>query len=248
MKGIVGVSPGPQDEPWRRDRALSIPPTGRIRMLSRRSFLLLSAGLPCLPLSCSSDPDDVTFQGSGATFPAPLYKRWFLEFYQQHPNVRINYQGIGSSAGIARFTEGLTHFGASDAAMSDKELKAARAARGQDVLLVPMTAGSVALCFNVPVLKQYDKPLRLTRKALVEILFGRVEEWSHRLLVKDNPELADYDKAITWVRRSEGSGTTYAFTNHVSAVSKEWKEKVGVNKSVSWPKGIGAKGNNGVAA
>jgi phosphate transport system substrate-binding protein len=217
-------------------------------MLSRRSVLLFLAGLACLPASCSPHPDDVSLQGSGATFPAPLYKRWFLEFYQQHPNVRINYQGIGSSAGIARFTEGLTDLGASDAAMSDKELKLARESRGQDVLMVPMTGGSVALCCNVPILKERGKTLRLTRKALVEILFGRITEWNDPLLVKDNPDLADYDKAITWIRRSEGSGTTYAFTNHVSAISKEWKAGPGVNKSISWPVGIGAKGNNGVAA
>src|SRR5262245_251048 len=117
-------------------------------MLSRRAFLLMPAGLSCLPLACSSNPNDVSLQGSGATFPAPLYKRWFLEFYRRHPNVRINYQAIGSGAGIRQFTEGLTHMGASDAAMSDKELAQARTARGQDVLMVPATAGSVAVCYN----------------------------------------------------------------------------------------------------
>jgi phosphate transport system substrate-binding protein len=217
-------------------------------MLSRRSALLVLAGLACLPVSCAPGPDDVTLQGSGATFPAPIYKRWFLEFYKQHPNVRINYQPIGSGAGIRQFTEGLTDLGASDAAMSDKELKQAHEARGQEVLMAPMTAGSVALCYNVPVLKQRNKTLRLTRKALIEILFGRVTEWNDPVLVKDNPDLADYDKTITWIRRSEGSGTTYAFTNHLSAISKEWKTEVGTNKSVTWKVGIGAKGNNGVAA
>jgi phosphate transport system substrate-binding protein len=217
-------------------------------MLSRRSVLLVLAGLACLPMSCSPDPDEVALQGSGATFPAPLYKRWFLEFYKQHPNARINYQPIGSGAGIRQFTEGLTDFGASDAAMSDKELKQAKEERGQDVLMVPMTAGSVALCYKVPVLEKRNKTLKLRRKVLVEILFGRITDWNDPLLVADNPDLADYEKPITWVRRSEGSGTTYAFTNHVSAISKEWKAGPGVNKSISWPVGIGAKGNNGVAA
>jgi phosphate transport system substrate-binding protein len=217
-------------------------------MFSHRSALLTLAALACLPLSCSPSPDDVLLQGSGATFPAPLYKRWFLEFYKPHPDIRINYQPIGSGAGIRQFTEGLTHFGASDAAMSDKELQLAEQSRGAPVLMVPMTAGSVALCYNVPVLKQRGKALRLTRQALVEVLFGRVTDWNDPLLVKDNPDLANYDKPITWVRRSEGSGTTYAFTNFVGAVSKEWKDGPGVNKSVSWPVGIGAKGNDGVAA
>ena len=132
--------------------------------------------------------------------------------------------------------------------MSDKELKQAEQARGESVLMVPMTAGSVALCFNVPVLKDRGVPLKLSRAALVEILFGRVTEWNDPLLAKDNPGLADYARPITWVRRSEGSGTTYAFTNFVGAVSKEWKDGPGVGKSVSWPVGIGAKGNDGVAA
>jgi phosphate transport system substrate-binding protein len=217
-------------------------------MLSRRSFLLLPAGVAWLPLSCSPDPGGVTLQGSGATFPAPLYKRWFLEFYKRDPRVRINYQPIGSGAGIRQFTEGLTHFGASDAAMSDKELRQAEQSRGEAVLMVPMTAGSVALCYNVPALGARGKTLQLTREALAEILFGRVTEWNDPVLVKDNPHLADYDKPVTWVRRSEGSGTTYAFTNFAGAVSKEWKDGPGVGKSVSWPIGIGAKGNDGVAA
>ena len=221
-------------------------------MLSRRSALLRlagQAGLACLPLSCSPGPDDLSLQGSGATFPAPLYKRWFLEFYKRHPNIRINYQGIGSGAGISRFSEGLTQFGASDAAMSDRELQRAQKERGQDVLMLPMTAGSVALCSNVPVLAERGRALKLTRKSLVEVLLGRITDWNDPLLVKDNPDLADYDRSITWVRRSEGSGTTYAFTNHVAAISKEWKERTGSpSKSVTWPVGIGAKGNDGVAA
>ncbi len=217
-------------------------------MFSRRSFLLTMAGLPCLPLACAPGPDDLAVQGSGATFPAPLYKRWFLELYRMHPNLRINYQAIGSGAGIRQFTEGLTDFGASDAAMSNGELERARQALDTDVLMLPMTAGSVALCYNVPSLKGSEKPLRLTRATLVEILFGRITDWNDPQLVRDNPDLAGEERAITWIHRSEGSGTTYAFTNHAGAISPEWKTDPGVNKSVSWPVGIGAKGNNGVAA
>jgi phosphate transport system substrate-binding protein len=215
-------------------------------MLTRRSVLLLCC---VLPLSCSPHPDDITLQGSGATFPAPIYKRWFLEIYRADRHLRINYQAIGSGAGIRQFTEGLTHFGASDAAMSDKELKRAKDERPEhaDVLLVPMTAGSVALCYNLPGVPK-DRPVRLSRTVLVEILFGRITNWDDALVQSINPGIELPSVPITWVRRSDGSGTTYAFTNHVSAVSKEFKEKVGVNKSVSWPVGLGAKGNNGVAA
>ena len=214
-------------------------------MMSRRSAVLL---LCCfLPLSCAPHPDEVTLQGSGATFPAPLYKRWFLEFYKKNPQVRINYQAIGSGAGIRQFTEGLTDFGASDAAMSDKELKLAQESRKADVLMVPMTAGSVALCYNVPGVPA-DKPLRLSRSALIDILFGRITSWDDLTIRALNREATLPYLPITWIRRSDGSGTTYAFTNHLSAVSDEWKNKVGVNKSVSWPVGLGAKGNNGIAA
>jgi phosphate transport system substrate-binding protein len=219
-------------------------------MLSRRCFLWSAAGLSCLPLSCGAPPDEVTLQGSGATFPAPIYKRWFLEIYRRDPNLRINYQAIGSGAGIRQFIEGLTEFGASDAAMSDKEL--ARFDKEQPesggVLMVPLTAGSVVLAYKVPALDQAGKVLLLTRGNLVDILFGDITRWNDPRLVKLNPDLADVDRPITWVRRSEGSGTTYAFTNHLSAVSKRWKDEIGTHKSVAWPVGIGAKGNDGVAA
>jgi ABC-type phosphate transport system substrate-binding protein len=217
---VVRFRGSPYDDNEGDRAARSIPSLGRT-MFSRRSLLLGLACLACLPLSCSLGPIEPMLQGSGATFPAPLYKRWFLEFYKRHPDVRINYQPIGSGAGIRQFIEGLTHFGASDAAMSDKELEQAERARGAPVLMLPMTAGNVALCYNVPALKESGKTLKLKRKALIEILLGRVTEWNDPLLVKDNPDLADYDRAITWVRRSEGSGTTFAFTNHAGAISKE---------------------------
>jgi phosphate transport system substrate-binding protein len=178
-----------------------------------------------------------------------LYKRWFLEIYHADPHIRINYQAIGSGAGIRQFTEGLTNFGASDSAMSDAEMERVHQERPErsEVLLAPMTAGSVALCYNVPGVPE-GTTLRLSRSVLAEILFGRITRWDDRLIRALNVGVDLPDTPITWVRRSEGSGTTYAFTNHVSAISPEWKEKVGVDKSVSWPVGLGAKGNNGVAA
>jgi phosphate transport system substrate-binding protein len=204
------------------------------------SGLLLAAA--CLAsTSCDGPGDDLTVQGSGATFPAPLYKRWFLEYYRRHPEVRVNYQPIGSSAGVRQFTEGLVDFGASDAAMSDKEMDKVPAG----VLLLPMTAGSVALSYNLP---GGPETLRLSRAALLGILLGRIDHWSDPILADCNPGVRLPDLAITFVRRSEGSGTTFAFTNHLSAISEQWKKGPGVGKSVVWPVGIGAKGNAGVAA
>jgi phosphate transport system substrate-binding protein len=181
-------------------------------------------------------------QGAGATFPAPLYKRWFLEYYKRHPDVRVNYQGIGSGAGIRQFTNQLVDFGASDAAMSDKEIEKVKAG----VQLLPMTAGSIAICFNIP-----DGPteLRLSRQTYADIFLGKIAGWDDAAIARDNPGVSLPDTPITVVRRAEGSGTTYAFSNHLAAISPEWKKERGVNKSINWPKGmIGARGNAGVAA
>src|SRR5262249_7870190 len=165
-------------------------------------------------------------------------KRWFLEYYgQTGEHVAIDYQAIGSGAGERQFKEGLTDFGASDAPKNV----------ANDVLTIPMTAGSVALAYNLPGLPP-DSGVRLSRQALVEILFGRITHWNDPQLQELNPGLPLPERRITWVRRSEGSGTTYAFTNHVGAVSAEWKKGPGVNKSITWPTGVGAKGNDGVAA
>jgi phosphate transport system substrate-binding protein len=206
--------------------------------------LLLALGC-CLPLSCG--PAGTDLGGAGATFPAPLYKRWFLEYYASHPDVRVNYQAIGSGAGIRQFSSGLVDFGASDAAMSDQEIEAAvkQQPERQGVLLLPMTAGSVAVCYNVP---GAPADLKLSRQALVDIYLGKITTWADPALASLNPGAGLPDKTITVVRRAEGSGTTYAFTNHLGHVSKEWKDTVGIGKSVVWPVGIGGRGNAGVAA
>jgi phosphate transport system substrate-binding protein len=201
---------------------------------------LIAAALCCVCASCAESDEDITLQGAGATLPAPLYKRWFLEYYQQHPAVRVNYQAIGSGAGIRQFTEGLVHFGASDSAMTDKEIEKVPSG----VQLLPMTAGSIAICYNLPEAPE----LRLSRKVLVDILLGKIEVWNDAAIAADNPSVSLPDMPITFIRRSEGSGTTFAFTNHLSAISPEWKKDPGVGKTVVWKVGIGAKGNSGVAA
>jgi phosphate transport system substrate-binding protein len=211
-------------------------------MRPQRWLLLLLAVLCSAgAVGCSRSSDDVTLQGSGATFPAPLYKRWFLEYYKLHPEVRVSYQPIGSGAGIRQFTEGLVDFGASDAAMNDKEI--AKVSGG--VYMLPMTAGSIAVSYNLP---GGPAELQLSRQALIGIAMGQITGWDDPAIAATNPGVKLPETDITFVRRSEGSGTTYAFTNHLSAISPEWKKGPGVGKSVVWPTGIGAKGNAGVAA
>jgi len=207
---------------------------------------LLAALACCTSISCDG-PDAVDVQGAGATFPAPLYKRWFREFYLQHPNVRVNYQAVGSGAGVRQFSSGLLDFGASDSAMSDKEIAQTEKdnpTRG-GVLMLPLTAGSIALCYNVP---GAPRELKLSRTVYVDIFLGTISNWNDSAIAELNPGVSFPDLAITVVRRADGSGTTYAFTNHLTAVSGQWKAKVGVGKSVNWPVGIGGKGNAGVAA
>jgi phosphate transport system substrate-binding protein len=198
------------------------------------------------PVSGCSGDSIIDLQGSGATFPAPLYKRWFLEYYRAHPDVRVSYQAIGSGAGIRQFTEGLTVFGASDAAMNDKEIAEAEKKLRVKVQLLPMTAGSVVLSYNVP---GVSTTLKLSRATYAGIFLGDITSWNDPAIAKTNPDVTLPDEPITVIRRAEGSGTTFAFTNHLSAISPKWKSGPGVSKSSDdWPTGIGARGNSGVTA
>jgi phosphate transport system substrate-binding protein len=200
--------------------------------------------LVCLSVGCGRS-DSVTLQGSGATFPAPLYKRWFLEYYKQHPNVRVNYQPIGSGAGIRQFTEGLVTFGASDAFMSKDEI--AKVPEGRGVVLLPMTAGSIVLCYNLP---GAPAGLKLRRQVYADIFLGKITSWADPAIHENNPDFSLPDVPITVVRRADSSGTTYNFTNTLSAVSEDWRKEKGPkpSKTIPDPVGIAGKGNSGVAA
>lgn len=218
-------------------------------MMVRRHWFtyLLIALASCGSIGCNDDTVDI--QGAGATFPAPLYKRWFLEYYHHHPEVRVNYQAVGSGAGIRQFSSALVDFGASDAAMSKAEIEKAVAENPQreGVLMLPVTAGIIVLCYNVPGL-EHAPALKLSHHVYVDIFLAKITNWNDPAIAAINPGAQLPDLPITVVRRADGSGTTYAFTNHLSAVSAEWKKKVGVGKSVLWPSSIGGKGNAGVAA
>ena len=184
--------------------------------------------------------DNVTLQGTGATFPAPLYQKWFAEYNKLHPEVQINYQALGSGAGVKQFQQGLVNFGASDAAMTDDEIKAVK----DGVVLLPMTAGSIVLTYNLPDMAE----LKLSRDAYVGIFLGKIKQWDDPVIAKANPGKTLPGTPITVVTRSDGSGTTFVFTTHLSAISPEWKAGPGAGKSVNFPSSVAGKGNPGVTA
>jgi phosphate transport system substrate-binding protein len=180
-----------------------------------------------------------SINGAGATFPYPLYSKWFSEYNKQNPNVRINYQSIGSGAGIKQFISKTVDFGASDAPMKDDEMAQA----GAPVLHVPTALGAVVLSYNLPAV---TAEIKLTPDIIAEIFLGKITKWSDPKLKAVNPNVNFPDMHITPVYRSDGSGTTAVFTDYLAKVSPEWKKTVGDGKAVKWPVGLGGKGNEGV--
>jgi phosphate transport system substrate-binding protein len=186
---------------------------------------------------------NVQLNGAGATFPAPLYQNWFTQLNQEVPELQVNYQSVGSGAGVEQFIKGTVDFGASDVAIKDDEI--AKVSKG--VLMLPMTAGSIVLAYNLPEVQG----LKLPRDVYVDIFMGKITKWNDPKIAQANPDLTLPDKPITVVHRSDGSGTTGFFTKHLSAISPAWKDKIGDGKTVEWPttgKFIGGKGNEGVTA
>ncbi|MFB2934221.1 phosphate ABC transporter substrate-binding protein PstS [Aerosakkonemataceae cyanobacterium BLCC-F154] len=183
---------------------------------------------------------NVRLTGAGASFPAPLYQRWFSDFNKKNPSVQVSYQSVGSGAGVQQLINGTVDFGASDVAMTDPEM--AKVSRG--VVLIPMTAGSVVVGHNLPGVNS----LKLSRSTLPAIFLGEIKTWNDPRIAKDNPGVKLPNRPISVVYRADGSGTTAIFTDHLSAISSAWKSRVGSGKSVSWPVGQGAKGNEGVTA
>ncbi|MEX1045698.1 MAG: phosphate ABC transporter substrate-binding protein PstS [Chthoniobacterales bacterium] len=202
-----------------------------------KNFLLLAA------VSAGLLPGPVAGQqlsGAGATFPAPLYQRWAVEYNQQVPAIRVNYQSVGSGAGVKNFLQGVVDFGASDAAMTDAEI--AKSPRG--AVLIPAAAGSVVLAYNL----ENVPALKLTRAALAGIFLGTITKWNDPALVAANPGIPLPAQSINVAYRSDGSGTTFVFTQHLAAISPAFDEEVGFDKSVTFPVGVGGKGNEGVTA
>ena len=190
------------------------------------------------PKAATSAGQSGSLTGAGASFPYPLYAKWF-DIYEQKTGVRINYQSIGSGGGIRQIAERTVDFGATDAPMTDEQLAAAPG----PILHIPTVIGAVVVTYNLP---GADARLKLTPDALASIFLGDIAKWDDPRLAQLNPELKLPDAAIVVVHRSDGSGTTNIFTDYLSTVSPAWKQKVGKGTSVKWPVGLGAKGNEGV--
>jgi phosphate ABC transporter phosphate-binding protein len=187
-------------------------------------------------------PKSGTFQinGAGATFPFPLIDTWRVEYNKIYHNVNLNYQSIGSGGGVKQHTEKTVDFGASDAPLTPKERELA-----PGTLHIPEAIGSVVIAYNLPEVP--NSGLRLTGENVADIYLGKIKKWNDPKIQENNADLKLPDRPILVTRRSDGSGTTYVFTDYLSKVSKEWNDKVGAGKSVPWPVGVGAAGNEGVA-
>jgi phosphate transport system substrate-binding protein len=182
--------------------------------------------------------------GAGATFPYPMYSKWFDAYHKLHPDVEINYQSIGSGGGIRHVTEGTVDFGATDGPMTDEQLKQFSEKRGAAVLHFPTVLGADVACYNIPGITE---ELNFTPEALAAIFLGKITKWNDPELVKANPKSKLPGSDIVVIHRAEASGTTYVWVDYLSKVSPEWKTKVGTATSVNWPVGLGAKGNEGVS-
>src|SRR3984957_15850560 len=209
------------------------------------SSAVLSAALAVTLCGCGGDSGQasagaVKLQGAGASFPAPLYNRWFKQYSAAHENVLVDYQSVGSGSGVKSVIDHTVDFGASDAAMKPEDM--AKVPGG--VQLIPMTAGSIVLSYN---LKGVDT-LKLSRKAYSAIFLGTVKRWNDPLIAEANPGMKLPDLPVNVVVRADSSGTSFVFSKHLSAISDDFNKSVGANTMPNWPAGTKSKGNEGVTA
>ena len=190
-------------------------------------------------LGASVAAQNVQINGAGATFPYPIYSKWFDEYHKTHPNVQINYQSIGSGGGIRQVTNQTVFFGATDGPMTNDQLQAAPG----KILHFPMVLGADVPIYNIPNVRE----LKFSGPILADIFLGKITKWNDPAIAKINPGVTLPGSDITVVHRGEGSGTTYIWVDYLAKVSPEWKTKVGVNTAVKWPTGVGGQGNEGVA-
>ncbi|HTQ26172.1 MAG TPA: phosphate ABC transporter substrate-binding protein PstS [Candidatus Binataceae bacterium] len=183
--------------------------------------------------------------GAGATFPYPIYSKWFDEYHKLHPDIEVNYQSIGSGGGIRQVTDGTVDFGATDGPMTDEQIKAYKDKHHFGILHFPTVIGAVVPAYNVAGIKE---PLKFTPETLAGIFLGRITKWNDPELAKINPGVSLPDSGIVVAHRADGSGTTYVWTDYLSKVSGDWGKSVGKGTAVKWPVGLGGKGNEGVAA
>jgi phosphate transport system substrate-binding protein len=183
--------------------------------------------------------ETVTLNGAGATFPYPLISKWSSQYYEIKPNIQINYQSVGSGAGIKQITARTVDFGASDAPLTEQEYT-----NVSGILQIPESIGAVVVAYNLPGIQ---KGMKLSGDVVADIFLGKITKWNDLEIVSLNPGIQFPDKDIIVAHRSDGSGTTFVFTDYLSAISPDWKSKVGKGKSVNWPVGLGGKGNEGVS-
>jgi len=201
----------------------------------KRVFLLASVAVLALTANAQTQ-----LNAAGATFPYPIYSKWFSEYHKQHPEVQINYQSIGSGGGIAQLRAGTVDFGASDMPLKDEQVKTIPV----QFLQLPTVLGSVVPAYNIPGVKG---EVRFTPEMLAGIYLGKITNWNDKTIAAANPGVRFPDQAIIVVHRADGSGTTFVWTDYLCKISPEWKATVGSNTSVKWPVGLGGKGNEGVA-
>ena len=194
--------------------------------------------------SNSAAADRLQINGAGATFPYPIYSKWFDEYHKLHPEIEINYQSIGSGGGIKQITEHTVDFGATDGPMTDEQIKEFRDKRGSSVLHFPTVLGADVATYNISGVNQ---ELKFTPEALAGIFLGKITKWNDPELTRSNPGVNLPGAEIVLAHRADGSGTTYIWTDYLSKVSPQWKNKVGRGTSVNWPVGLGGKGNEGVS-
>jgi phosphate transport system substrate-binding protein len=209
----------------------------RIAGLSVAMLLLAGAGIVL-----ADNP--LSINGAGATFPYPMYSKWFDEYHKKFANIQINYQPIGSGGGIKQVTEGTVDFGGSDGPMNDDQLKAFQDKHGFGILHFPTVLGAAVPTYNIP---GVSAELNFTSDAIAGIFLGKITKWNDPAIAGPNKGVNLPGNDIVVVHRSDGSGTTYIWTDYLSKVSDEWKNKVGKGTSVNWPVGLGGKGNEGVA-
>src|SRR5262245_59080904 len=203
-------------------------------------FLIATLVAACCT-SPSADSERLTIvNGAGASFPNPIYTKWFDEYHRRFPNIQINYQSIGSGGGIRQLQEGTVDFGATDGPMTDEQLAQAPG----KIVHFPTVLGADVPVYNIP---EVTAELNFTPENLADIFLGKITKWNDPELKKTNPTVNLPDKDLVVVHRSDSSGTTFVWVDYLSKVSPEWKTKVGVSTSVNWPVGLGGKGNEGVA-
>jgi phosphate transport system substrate-binding protein len=202
------------------------------------SKILIS--LICVLLVAGPGLGQTALNGAGATFPYPIYSKWFSEYHKQRPEVQINYQSIGSGGGIRQVLAGTVDFGATDSPMTDDQLRQAKT----PILHIPTVLGAVVPAYNVPGIKG---EVKFTPQALAGIFLGKITSWNDKAITDANPGVNFPNQPIVVVHRSDGSGTTFVWTDYLSKVSPEWKNQAGKGTSVKWPVGLGGKGNEGVA-